>query len=110
MFHPFTTSKESQFKNHESWHDAYNTYENLINDVHLKFIYKFFKDVHGLENWEDLELHAHDLTQINNDSIWMDKFDNVGEKISSKLIINCTKIEHYNVGCEFHVKKNVHYQ
>ncbi len=64
MFHPFTTLEESQFRNHESWHDAYNTYESLINDVHLKFIYKFFKDVHGLENWEDLELRAHDLAQI----------------------------------------------
>jgi hypothetical protein len=34
----------------------------------------------------------------------MDKFDSVDEKISSKPIINCTKIEHYNIGCEFHVK------
>jgi len=105
LFHPFTTLEESQFKNHESWHDAYNTNENLINDVHLKFIYKIFKDVHGLENWEDFELCAHDLAQINNDSIWMDKFDNVDEKISSKLIINCIKIECYNIGCELHVNK-----
>jgi hypothetical protein len=98
------TSNESQFKNHELWHDAYNTYESLINDVCLKFIYKLKKDVHGLENWEDLELRAHDLTQINNDSIWMDKFDNVDENISSKPITNCTKIEHYDIGGEFHVK------
>ncbi len=58
--------------------------------------------MHGLENWEDLELHAHDLAQINNDSIWMDKFDCVDEKVSSKPINNCTKIELYNIGCEFH--------
>jgi len=60
--------------------------------------------VHGLENWEDLELHAHELTQINNDSIWMDKFDNVDENVSSKHVINCTKIEHYDIECEFHIK------
>jgi hypothetical protein len=66
--------------------------------------------VHGLENQEDLELHAHDLVEINNDSFWMDKFDSVDEKVSSKLIINCTEIEHYDIGCEFHVKHNVHYQ
>jgi hypothetical protein len=34
----------------------------------------------------------------------MDKFDSVDEKISSKPITNCTKIEHYDIGCEFHVK------
>jgi hypothetical protein len=41
LFHPFTTLEESQLENHESWHDAYNAYESLINDVCLKFIYKF---------------------------------------------------------------------
>ncbi len=60
--------------------------------------------MYGLENWEDLELCAYDLTQINNDNIWMDKFDNVDEIFSSKPIINCTRIEHYDIGCEFHVK------
>ncbi len=80
LFHPFTTLEESQLENHESWHDAYNIYENLINDVRLKFIYKLKKDVHGLENWEDLELHAHDLAKKNNDGIWMDKFNSVDEK------------------------------
>jgi len=55
--------------------------------------------VHGLENREDLELCAHDLVEINNDSFWMGKFDSVDEKVSSKLIINCTKIEHYDIGC-----------
>jgi hypothetical protein len=60
--------------------------------------------VHGLENWEDLELCAHDLAQINNDSIWMDKFDNVDEKLSSKPVTNCIEIERYDIGCEFHVK------
>ncbi len=60
--------------------------------------------MHGLGKWEDLELHAHDLAQINNDTIWMDKFDNVDEKVSSKLVINCIEIEHYNIGCEFHIK------
>ncbi len=48
--------------------------------------------MHGLENWEDLELCSHDLTQINNDSIWMDEFDSVDEKVSSKPITNCTKV------------------
>jgi hypothetical protein len=43
LFHPFTTLEESQLENHESWHDAYNVYENLINDVCLKFIYTFKK-------------------------------------------------------------------
>ncbi len=90
MVHPFATLEESQLGNHESWHGAYNAYENLINDVRLKFIYKFKKDVHGLEIWEDLELCAHDLTQRNNDGIWMDKFDSVDEKVSSKLVNNCT--------------------
>jgi hypothetical protein len=60
--------------------------------------------VHGLEDWEDLELRLQDLAQINNDNIWMDKFGNVDEKISSKPIINCTKFEYNNIGCEFHVK------
>ncbi len=60
--------------------------------------------MHGLEKWEDFELCAHDLAQINNDSIWMDKFDNVDEKVSSELVINCTKIEHYSIGCEFNIK------
>jgi len=60
--------------------------------------------VHGLENREDLKLRAHDLVEINNDSFWMDKFDSVDEKLSSKLVINCTEIEHYDIGCEFHVK------
>jgi hypothetical protein len=60
--------------------------------------------VHGLENREDLELRAHDLAEINNDSFLMDKFDSVDEKVSSKLVINCTKIEHYDIGCEFHGK------
>ncbi len=60
--------------------------------------------MHGLEDWEEFELRVHDLTQINNDNIWMDKFGNVDEIFSSKPITNCTKIEHYNIGCEFHVK------
>ncbi len=37
----------------------------------------------GLQNWDDFELCAHELTQINNTNIWMDKFDNVEEIISS---------------------------
>jgi hypothetical protein len=90
LFHPFTTSKESQCGDHESWHDTYNVSKSLINDVSLKFIYKFLKYVHGLENWEDLELCAHDFEQINNDNIWMDKLDSVDEKVSSKPITNCT--------------------
>jgi len=104
LFHPFTTLEESQLGNHESWHNAYNTYESLINDVCLTFIYKLKKDVHGLKNWEEFELRAHKLTQINNDSIWMDKFDSVDENVSSKPVINSTKIEHYDIGCEFHIK------
>jgi hypothetical protein len=34
----------------------------------------------------------------------MDKFDSVDEKESSKLVTNCREIEHYNIGCEFHIK------
>jgi hypothetical protein len=34
----------------------------------------------------------------------MDKFDNVDEKVSSTPILNCTWVEHYDIGCEFHVK------
>jgi hypothetical protein len=34
----------------------------------------------------------------------MDKFDNVDEIFFSKHVINCTKIEHYDIGCEFHLK------
>jgi hypothetical protein len=60
--------------------------------------------VHGLKNWEDFELRAHDFTQTNNDSIWMDKFDSVDENISSKRVTNCTEIEHNDIGCEFHIK------
>jgi hypothetical protein len=90
LFHPFTTSEESQLKNHESWHDAYNVSKSLINEVSLKLIYTFQKNVHVLENWEDLELRVHDFAQINNDSNWMDKLDSVDEKVSSKPITNCT--------------------
>jgi len=48
--------------------------------------------------------YVHMTSQINNDSIWMDKFDSVDGKVFSKPVINCTKIEHYDIGCEFHVK------
>jgi hypothetical protein len=59
----------------------------------------------GLQNCDDLELHAHELTQINNKLIWMDKFDNVEEIINSlNPITNCTGIEHYNIGCESCIK------
>jgi len=34
----------------------------------------------------------------------MDKFDSIDEKVFSKPIINCTKIEHYDIRCEFHRK------
>jgi hypothetical protein len=60
--------------------------------------------VHGLKYWEDLELHAHDLAQRNNDIIWRDKFDSVDKTNYSKLVTNCIEIEHYDIGCEFHVK------
>jgi len=62
---------------HKSWHDAYLTCDSSINHVHSKFIFKFQKQTQGLQNWNDLELHAHELAQINSKSIWMDIFDNV---------------------------------
>jgi hypothetical protein len=34
----------------------------------------------------------------------MDKFDNVEEIISSNPITNCIVIEHYDIGCKFHIK------
>jgi len=43
LFHPFTTSKESQLGKHKSWHDAYLACENSINHVCSKFILKFQK-------------------------------------------------------------------
>ncbi len=58
----------------------------------------------GLQNWDDLELCAHELAQLNNKSIWMDKYDNAEEIISTNPITNCIGIEHYNIGCEFHIK------
>jgi hypothetical protein len=35
----------------------------------------------------------------------MDKFDIVDEFFSSKPITNCKRIKHYDIGCDFHVKK-----
>jgi hypothetical protein len=58
----------------------------------------------GLQNWDDLELRAHKLTQMNNKSIWMDKFDNVEKIISSNPITNYIRIEHYDIGCKFCIK------
>ncbi len=84
LFDPFTTSKESQLGKHKSWHDAYLACENSINYVRSNFIFKFQKQTQGLQNWDDIELHAHKLAQINSKSIWMDKFDNV-EKIINSL-------------------------
>jgi hypothetical protein len=109
LFHPFTTSEESQLRNHESLYDAYKTYESLINDVHLKFIYKILKDVHGLENWEDLELHAHEFTQINNDNIWMNKFDSVNEKFLPNLSLIAQKLNITILDVNSTLKHNVHY-
>jgi len=48
--------------------------------------------VHGLENWEDLELHAHELAQINNDNIWMNKFYSVDEKFLPNLSLIAQKL------------------
>ncbi len=36
----------------------------------------------------------------------MDKFDNVEKNISSNPITNYTKIEHYDIGCKFHIKSS----
>jgi hypothetical protein len=58
----------------------------------------------GLQNWDDFELCAHELTQINNKNIWMDKFDNVEEIISSNPITNYIRIKHYDIGCNFRIK------
>jgi hypothetical protein len=104
LFDPFITSKESQLGKHKSWHVAYLACENSINHVCSKFIFKFQKQTQGLQNWDDLELHAHELAQINNKNILLDKFDNVEEIISSNPITNCTGIEHYNIRCEFRIK------
>jgi hypothetical protein len=41
---------------------------------------------------------------MNNANIWMDKFDNVEQIISSNPIINYTRIEHYDIGCKFCIK------
>jgi len=105
LFHPFTTWKESQLGKHKSWHDAYLACENSINHAHSKFIFKFQKQTQGLQNWNDIELHAHKLAEINSKSIWMDKFDNVEKFINSlHPITNYIGIEHYDIGCEFHIK------
>jgi len=50
----------------------------------------------GLQNWDDFDLCAHELTQINNKNIWMDKFDNVEEIISSNPMI-----KHYDIDVTF---------
>jgi len=34
----------------------------------------------------------------------MDKFNSVDENVSSKPVINSIEIEHYDIGCEFHIK------
>jgi len=54
--------------------------ESSINHVRSKYIFKFQKQTQRLQNWDDLELYAHELAQINNKNILLDKFDNV-EKI-----------------------------
>jgi hypothetical protein len=72
--------------------------------MYVQSILKFQKQMQGLQNWVDFELRAHKLAQINNKSIWMDKFDNVENFISSNPITNCTVIEHYDIGCKFHIK------
>ncbi len=72
--------------------------------MYVQSIFKFQKHMQGLQNWDDLELCAHELAQLNNKSIWMDKYDNAEEIISTNPITNCIGIEHYNIGCEFHIK------
>jgi hypothetical protein len=58
----------------------------------------------GLQNWDDLELCAHELAEINNKSSWMDKFDNVEEIISSNPITDYIGIKHYDIRCKFCIK------
>jgi hypothetical protein len=72
--------------------------------MYIQSIFKFQKHMQRLQNWDDLELCAHELAQINNKSIWMGKFDNVEKIISSNPITNYTGIEHHDIGCEFHIK------
>jgi len=45
------------------------------------------------------------MAQISNKNIWIDKFDNVEEIINPlNPITNYTKIEHYDIRCEFRIK------
>jgi hypothetical protein len=48
--------------------------------------------VHGLKIWEDLELHAHDLAQINNDSIWMDNLIMLMKKFLPNMSLIAQKL------------------
>jgi hypothetical protein len=46
LFHPFTTSEESQLGKNKSWHDAYLTCESSINHVCSKY-FKILKTYPG---------------------------------------------------------------
>ncbi len=48
--------------------------------------------MHGLKIWEDLELHAHDLAQINNDSIWMDNLIMLMKKFLPNMSLIAQKL------------------
>jgi len=66
--------------------------------------------VHGLENREDLELRAHDLVEINNDSFWMDKLIVLMKKFLPNLSLIAQKLNIMILDVNFMQKHNVHYQ
>jgi hypothetical protein len=52
-------------------------------------------------NWENIESQALELATKNDTNIWIDKFPNVDIGFSSQNIIDCTKMEPYNICNEY---------
>jgi len=76
-------------------------HEIQINLLKKKFIYSFDNNNAYTTNWENIESQAFELATKNDTNIWMDKFPNVDIGFSLQNIIDCIRMEPYNICNEY---------
>jgi len=60
-------------------------------------------------NWANIGSQANELASTNHIEIWMDKFQNVNIPDSPQIVMNCLKVEPYNINLEYVVTNTCKY-
>jgi hypothetical protein len=101
LFIPFFDNEHTFKGGCSTWNAAYNMHEIQINLLKITFIYNCDNNNAYTTNWENIKSQVLEVTTKNDANIWMDKFPNENIGFSSQNIIDCTRVEPYNIYNEY---------